>query len=705
MMVRKLLKAAIYIKVIVVTTLVTIHEPMADEVMDEFVTSEIMEEEPLAEDTELFEEETNEELNMIATNEEENLNDMIDDTDFLECDGEDGNSIQQFKPVCSDGWELDEAGYHYVLDENRMKNCIMWIDDGYYGFDEYGIMYSEEWIYTSSGVWYYATASGKLAVGDVMINGTCYHFDSNGIMKTGMIKTENGYTLYDLDGYQQGTINKEGWNLLNGNYYYIKDGEMLTDTDFQTSDGARYTFDSQGIMRKNEQFEGRWYSEGGWCMVGWIFKAGSWYYADPVTAQICTGFQVINGVQYYFDESDYTMLIGDKIVDGKLIIADENGSVTITTILAEGWSCYGGEYYYYVDGEPYSGWVGEYFVDNGCMQREKVIGVDGEKHFFVDGYGVRQKNRWVNGGSSYAKEDGTLAENEWLEIDGKKYYFEGINKDTGLVYQEGKAADLFGADGIYIGSSNDMKLGWNLINGEWYYKYGANLLNGKAEIDGKEYCFENGIMMKNTASTANLSEYCYGEDGIRLSGTGWKLLDGKWYYLNSKSEYITGWAMIGTERYYFLTEEDCFAEKKTDKINYGRLGVMCTGYRVINGRLCYFDQNGAYRGIRGCENGWYYAKEENDWYFMKGQRVTTGRTTVNGIEYIFASDGKMYADTIVKENGLRYVNSDGAIVTQKGWRLLSNGYIYIQDNGTVCTGIKMINGVIYYFGEDGIWIG
>ena len=40
MMVRKLLKAAIYIKVIVVTTLVTMQEPMADEVMDEFVTSE-----------------------------------------------------------------------------------------------------------------------------------------------------------------------------------------------------------------------------------------------------------------------------------------------------------------------------------------------------------------------------------------------------------------------------------------------------------------------------------------------------------------------------------------------------------------------------------------------------------------------------------------------------------------------------------------
>ena len=84
-----------------------------------------MEEETLAEDTEPFEEETNEELNMIATNEELNLNDVIDDTDFLECDGEDGNSIQQFKPVCSDGWELDETGYHYVLDENRMMMDTM----------------------------------------------------------------------------------------------------------------------------------------------------------------------------------------------------------------------------------------------------------------------------------------------------------------------------------------------------------------------------------------------------------------------------------------------------------------------------------------------------------------------------------------------------------------------------------------------------
>ena len=46
-----------------------------------------------------------------------------------------------------------------------------------------------------------------------------------------------------------------------------------------------------------------------------------------------------------------------------------------------------------------------------------VIMKEGKVFATQRGYGVRQKNRWVNGGSSYAKEDGTLAENEWLETE------------------------------------------------------------------------------------------------------------------------------------------------------------------------------------------------------------------------------------------------------------------------------------------------
>ena len=52
-----------------------------------------------------------------------------------------------------------------------------------------------------------------------------------------------------------------------------------------------------------------------------------------------------------------------------------------------------------------------------------------------------------------------------------------------------------------------------------------------------------------------------------------------------------------------------------------------------------------------------------------------------------------------------YVNSDGAVVGKQGWILTSKGYVYVKADGTACTGVHVINGVTYYFGSDGIWIG
>ena len=68
------------------------------------------------------------------------------------------------------------------------------------------------------------------------------------------------------------------------------------------------------------------------------------------------------------------------------------------------------------------------------------------------------------------------------------------------------------------------------------------------------------------------------------------------------------------------------------------------------------------------------------------------------------SYGKMYANTVANSNGLRYVNADGVVVTTHGWLLTSDGYVYIQANGTVCTGVKVIDGVTYYFSANGILI-
>ena len=86
-------------------------------------------------------------------------------------------------------------------------------------------------------------------------------------------------------------------------------------------------------------------------------------------------------------------------------------------------------------------------------------------------------------------------------------------------------------------------------------------------------------------------------------------------------------------------------------------------------------------------------------------KVASGMLNINGVDYAFARDGKMYANEIVSTdiiNKICYANADGAIVTTRGWHLTSYGYIFVQQGGALCTGIHTIDGVTYMFGSDGI---
>lgn len=55
--------------------------------------------------------------------------------------------------------------------------------------------------------------------------------------------------------------------------------------------------------------QGTWIQEGqnwkyrgtdGVMKTGWIHTASGWYYVDPATGLMCTGWTTINGKQYYF---------------------------------------------------------------------------------------------------------------------------------------------------------------------------------------------------------------------------------------------------------------------------------------------------------------------------------------------------------------------------------------------------------------------
>lgn len=89
-------------------------------------------------------------------------------------------------------WKNIDGNWYYFGENSIMEiNGSTKIENKRYYFYSDGIMASNGWIYGISGTWYYAYASGELATGDTWINGTLYHFNEDGSLKTEVNKTEN----------------------------------------------------------------------------------------------------------------------------------------------------------------------------------------------------------------------------------------------------------------------------------------------------------------------------------------------------------------------------------------------------------------------------------------------------------------------------------------------------------------------------------
>lgn len=522
--------------------------------------------------------------------------------------------------------EKDNLGiYHAVAGTNET------IDGKLYHFNSDGTMASSGWGLYDDGSWYYAFASGELATGDVTIGSTIYHFDENGKTQRGLV-VENGICkLYSENGILQETGNAQGWSLLGGNYYYLKDGALLKNVSRRLSDGKWYGFDATGKMRTNIIADGRFYGKTGAAQTGWFTVAGKWYYASSVNALLKTGLHVINGAEYYFDRNG-TMQTGEFVVNGKLFTINENGVVLSKTTMKNGWTNCQGSWYYYQNGISYTGFVGAYYVIDGKMVSNRIVEWKG-KRYYVGEDGKYLVNTWCNDGYSYATEDGSLVCSEWKTIDGKQYYFywEGVLYPY-FYYGKG----VYTKEGAYL-SPDGYAQGWQLIDGIYYYKEGNQFIrNQSKKIKGDWYLFDaHGNMVTGFSSpeiigydtyTYDDAKFYYGADGKRVNYIGWQKIDGNWYYFNSKSEAVDGWNIINGTKYYF------------GKTNH----FMYTGYKVISGELYYFNASGACQGVDNTFTGWH--QQDGDWYYIQKGHVTTGTIAVDGRLYGFDSNGVWIAD-------------------------------------------------------------
>ena len=542
-------------------------------------------------------------------------------------------------------WYYFEFAYTGDL-YSAVCGSYVYIDGKKYLFNEDGTLATEKWYYDTrydpGQCWYYALASGELTTGDTWIDGKLYHFDKNGRLKTGIIVEDLICKLYGEDGSLLESGTGQGWNLLGGQYYYLKGESLLKNGAYKLPDGKWYYFDSTGVMQTNTLSD-RLYTETGVAQIGWILLDGKWYYASPETGKLYKkGFYTINGVRYYFDETG-AMQTNDVLVNNNLITINESGAVTGTKSMEDGWNCYAGQWYYYQNGRPYTGWVGAYYIKNGEMLSNTVA-----NGYYVGKDGAYVTNSWCFENRFYAKADGRLACGEWLEIDGKWYYFNDAYENVKFrgdgTYNDILETGIYTKEGAYI-SPKDYAQGWVLIDGSYYYKEGEDFIIDQArEINGDWYLFDAHGKMVTGFSTQefdmnrwSLYEYdggkfYYGPDGRRCHYIGWQVIDGKWCYFNLNSEAVTGWQIINGVKYYFGP-----GDQSSDDDHF-----MYTGYRVINGSLYYFDANGACQGVDRTFTGWH--QEDGDWYYIKNGKAVTGKTVIGGTLYRFDSEGVWISD-------------------------------------------------------------
>ena len=164
--------------------------------------------------------------------------------------------------------------------------------------------------------------------------------------------------------FKKAEVQKNGWVLENGLYYYYINGEMK---------------------------------------AGWIESGSSWYYMDPQTGVMMTGWQSVGGKWYYFAGSG-AMLTGWQESGGKWYYFASSGA------MVTGWLKDGNTWYY--------------LKSNGAMAAGEWcegywLNADGTWTYPHKATWRKTNNKWWFGDDS-----GWYAKSETLTIDGKSYTFD-----------------------------------------------------------------------------------------------------------------------------------------------------------------------------------------------------------------------------------------------------------------------------------------
>ncbi|MBO3341164.1 cell wall-binding protein [Clostridium perfringens] len=646
------------------------------------------------------------------------------------------------------GWQTIDGKTYYFDEHNGMAKGVSCIsnEDNYevYLFNEDGSLVTGSGWKEINGKWYYFNNNNSLVNGWKTINGKTYYFSSNMSIGPTLIQ---GNRPEKLDLYYFGEdgelINRKGWAKLNDDWFYFNDDSSLK-TKWQTIGGKTYYFnETTGAMATGQRkinYDGEIYcftSDGSLLKgKGWFSKYDEynnyrkvWCYIDE-NGVLKTGYQTINGKDYYFDYDGKMVTgvvnIGGVIGEPNFYCFDNNGAL----FKKEGWKKINEKWYYLnEDGSLVNGWKNSgsdwYYLNyhHGMVSGPtKVIDnkkLDYDVYYFEEDGRLTNRTGWINhinGEFSdwYYLENGGKAALGWNKINGTWYYF---NSDAKMVTAPTRIFDKDSSkDKIYFFDKNGAYRrysGWyelKPVDGEpcWYY-FGEDGLakTGWQTINGNKYWFApNGIMCKGTSTIfenevedgcykVDLPTYLFNESGALVTSEGWHKVtlydEDKWCYIDNTGVCKKGLAKINNKYYYFEPHK---ALMETGVISiYGFNGNKEANY--------FFDDSGALNTSKG----WHKCKDRYNSYYIwcyidDNGELAEGFKEINGNKYYF-KNGVMSTGKTEIEGNQYYFNESGLIA--KGWSQNKDGeYYYTDNNGIIQKGWQKINGIWYYFNDGGV---
>lgn len=176
------------------------------------------------------------------------------------------------------------------------------------------------------------------------------------------------------------------------------------------------------------------------------------------------------------------------------------------------------------------------------------------------------------------------------------------------------------------------------------------------------------------------------------------------YYLDGAGNLVRGWFSDQTGTYYFSPQDGSIARGQCviDGADYyfTAEGIRMTGWVVLGDQRYYYDP--ANNGIMKRE--WFSDSEGRFYYFDRNDgHMLTGDQDIDGGRFLFGADGIRVTGMTAREDGTYYYDTATGQLLY-GFITLSDKTYYADEAGHIVTGVYTIDNQPYYFDASGVLI-